>query len=86
MTFMCAQHLFRAGKGGCLHACGEASLFQLWLRRGFLGWCSHGLGRGCLASQHPCMTPRRHDGLPGGQICLLLVISAVMEPKRPLDR
>lgn len=38
MTFMCAQHLFKAGRGGWLHAHGEALLFQLWLRRGFFGW------------------------------------------------
>lgn len=61
---MTAQHLFRAERGSCLHARGEASLFQLWLRRGFLGWCCHGLGHGCQASQHPCLTPRRRDGLP----------------------
>lgn len=64
MTFVCMQHLFRAGRGGSLHAHGEAALCHLWLRRGFLGWCYHGLGHGCQASQHPCMTPRRCDDLP----------------------
>lgn len=53
MTFVCAQHLFRAGKEGCLRACGEAALFQLWLRRGFLGWCCCGLGH----------APRHHNTL-----------------------
>lgn len=81
MTFLCAQHLFKAGRGGWLHAHGEAPLFQLWLGRGFFGWCCHGLGHGCQASRCPCLTPRVCDGLPVVGFAYLLPSVLLWSPR-----